>query len=157
MKTNNYTFRTESIDDILSFFQKVDTKLMNSHSYQTRTDPETLDMVVTFRTVKTLDELHGILDELQRVDGIHNSEKIKESLVIDNSPYRHTNTYQFKTDKLEVAELFLTAIEVHDYDKHLHQKLYTIIFESHFEVERIDKLTQSIVGIEELRKTLLLM
>lgn len=157
MDAKTYTFRTESIDDIISFFSKVDTKLSDSHNYQSYTDPETLDMVVTFRTTISIDELHGILDELQRVDGIHDSEKIKESLIISLAPYKHTKTYQFKTGRLEVAELFLTAIEVHDDDKHLHQKLYTITFESDFEVERIDKLTQNIVGVEEIRKTLLLM
>jgi len=78
-----YKFRAEMIDDVVSFIGKIEPILINSHSYQTHTEPETLNMIVRFHTSKTLDEMHKALDELDRVDGIYNSEKIRNSLNIE--------------------------------------------------------------------------
>jgi len=78
-----YKFRAENFDDVISFIAKVAPHLINSHNYQTHTEPQTLDLFVIFKTAHTLDEMHKVLDELDRADGIYNSEKIRNSLNIE--------------------------------------------------------------------------
>lgn len=79
-KTKAYKFRAEMLDDVVSFVVKLEPQLINPFIISSVVEPESLDLLVRFKTGYTLDEMYKALDELDKLDRIGNSSMIRESL-----------------------------------------------------------------------------